>query len=341
MAELAATAPAPPWLLDRVGHVAQNKYDEAVTTAVGACAAATAGQTCYICHQALHRHTKEGLVRGCACHTTEGFVHLSCLAEQASMLVAEALEKNNLDRKVWDLWHTCGLCKQRYHGEVLCALGWACWRTYLWRPEWDRLRGLAMNMLGDGLRFAEHHEDALSVYEAQLSMLRRLGGPGSERSILITQGNLANTHQILGRLEEAGHTCRDIYRGCLKLNGEEDESTIRAALNCATSFISLQRFEEAKSLIRKMMPVALRVLGQENYLTLQMRWNHARTLSRTTAARAFDDIREAVTTLEETERTMRRVLGGAHPSIARIEEDLRNARAALRAREEAQPSGDA
>ena len=339
MAELAATAPAPPWLLDRVGHVAQNKYDEAVTTAVGACAAATAGQTCYICHQALHRHTKEGLVRGCACHTTEGFVHVSCLAEQASMLVAEALEKNNLDRKVWDLWHTCGLCKQRYHGEVLCALGWACWRTYLWRPEWDRLRGLAMNMLGDGLRFAEHHEDALSVYEAQLSMLRSVRG--SAHSMLHVQGNLANTYQILGRLEEAGHTCRDIYRGCLKLNGEEDESTIRAALNYATILIRLERFEEAKSLIRKMMPVALRVLGQENYLTLQMRWNHARTLSRTTAARAFDDIREAVTTLEETEWTMRRVLGGAHPSIARIEEDLRNARAALRAREEAQPSGDA
>ena len=158
-------------------------------------------------------------------------------------------------------------------------------------------------------------------------MLRRLGGPGSERSILITQGNLANTHQILGRLEEAGHTCRDIYRGCLKLNGEEDESTIRAALNCATSFISLQRFEEAKSLIRKMMPVALRVLGQENYLTLQMRWNHARTLSRTTAARAFDDIREAVTTLEETERAARRLLGGAHPTVSGIERNLRNARA--------------
>jgi len=340
MAELATIAPAPPWLLDRVGHAAQQKYDEAVTTAVEACAEDTKGQTCYICHQALHRHTKEGLVRGCACHTTEGFVHVSCLAEQASMLVAEALEKNNLDRKVWDLWHTCGLCKQRYHGEVLCALGWACWRTYLWRPDWDQIRGLAMNMLGDGLRFAEHHEDALSVYEAQLSMLRRVNGVPEVR-ILDVQSNLANTYQILGRLEEAGHTCRDVFSGWLKLNGEEDESTIRAALNCATIFISLQRFEEAKSLIRKMMPVALRVLGQENYLTLQMRWNHARTLSRTTAVRAFDDIREAVTTLEETEGTMRRVLGGAHPSIARIEEDLRNARAALRAREEAQPSGDA
>ena len=90
-----------------------------------------------------------------------------------------------------------------------------------------------------------------------------------------------------------------------------------------------------------MMPVARRVLGEGDQLTLQMRWNYARTLSWTTAARALDDLREAVTTLEETTRSMRRVLGGAHPSTARIEEDLRNERAALRAREGTQPLGGA
>ena len=47
----------------------------------------------------------------------------------------------------------------------------------------------------------------------------------------------------------------------------------------------------------------------------------------------LDDIREAVTTLEETERTARRVFGGAHPTTEGIEGDLRDARAALRARE--------
>ena len=47
----------------------------------------------------------------------------------------------------------------------------------------------------------------------------------------------------------------------------------------------------------------------------------------------LDDLREAVTTLEETERTARRVFGGAHPTHNGIEADLRNARAALRARE--------
>jgi len=41
----------------------------------------------------------------------------------------------------------------------------------------------------------------------------------------------------------------------------------------------------------------------------------------------LDDVREAVTTLEETARIARRVLGGAHPLTTQIEDDLRDARA--------------
>ena len=71
-------------------------------------------------------------MRGCSCRGTAGFAHVSCLAEQAKILMDEA-EYNNLDSKVkrWKRWHTCGLCEQDYHGVVYCALGWACWKTYL------------------------------------------------------------------------------------------------------------------------------------------------------------------------------------------------------------------
>ena len=58
---------------------------------------------------------------------------------------------------------------------------------------------------------------------------------------------------------------------------------------------------------------------------------HARTLYEKTAA-TLDDLREAVTTLEEIERIARRVLGGAHPTTAGIEDTLRDAQAVLRAR---------
>ena len=58
-------------------------------------------------------------------------------------------------------------------------------------------------------------------------------------------------------------------------------------------------------------------------------------------AATLDDLREAVTTLEETERITRRVFGGAHPATTTQEKALRNARAALRARETPPPSGSA
>ena len=49
------------------------------------------------------------------------------------------------------------------------------------------------------------------------------------------------------------------------------------------------------------------------------------------------ELREAVATLEDTERTARRVLGGAHPFVSNVEGALRDARAVLHARET--PSG--
>ena len=70
-----------------------------------------------------------------------------------------------------------------------------------------------------------------------------------------------------------------------------------------------------------------------------MRGLYAQALYLDTGA-SLDDLREAVTTLEELERTTRRVLGGAHPDVVGIENFLRDARAALRARE-TPPSGSA
>ena len=51
------------------------------------------------------------------------------------------------------------------------------------------------------------------------------------------------------------------------------------------------------------------------------------------------DLREAVTTLEEAERVARRVLGGAHPTTVEFEGALREAQAALGARETPSPAG--
>ena len=92
----------------------------------------------------------------------------------------------------------------------------------------------------------------------------------------------------------------------------------------------LHRFKEAKSLLRKTMPVARRVLGESHELTLKMRWIYAETLYKEDNA-TLDDLREAVTTGEEIERIARRVFGGAHPLAVDIERSLHNSRARLAA----------
>ncbi len=312
---------------------ANNKYAESVTIAAEACAEDTKGQTCYICTQALHWKTKEGLVRMCACRGTAGFAHVSCLAEQAKILNDEAWE-NNLGDKAederWDRWHTCSLCEQKYHGVVFCALGWACWKTYLGRPEADHAQLDAINLLGIGLGTANRYEDMLSVQEAELSMRRRLGD--SEVAILAVQGNIARTYRALGRFEQALSLRRDVYSVTLALLGNDNRHTMIEANGLANLLSDLKSFKEAKSLLRKTMPVARRVLGENDDLTIAMRMTYASALYKDDGA-TLDDLHEAVTTLEDLERIARRVLGGGHPFSAAIECYLKNARAALAARE--------
>ena len=309
---------------------ADKKYAEAVADAVEECADDTEGQTCFIC---MEDGSEEGLVRGCSCRGAAGFAHVSCLARQAKILVEEAEERDLLGDAFharWARWYSCRLCEQDYHGVVRCALGWACWKTYLGRPEADELRHLAMNVLGTGLYAAEHHDDALSVYEAELATKRRLGV--SEETILAVQSNLASTYQMLGRFEEASSMYREVYSGYLRLLGAEHENTIILATNYADSLVALEGFEEAKSLMRKTMPVARRVFGESNEITLRMKQTYAIALYKDPGA-TLDDLREAVTTLEDTARIARRVLGPSHPTTEDIALDLRNARAALAARD--------
>ena len=149
--------------------------------------------------------------------------------------------------------------------------------------------------------------------------------------MLLVQGNLASTYKLLGRLEIALRVRQDVYSRHLKLHGEESERTLRAANNYATSLLKLQRFDEAKALLRKTIPGARRALGESHLDTLRMRMNYAQTLYKDEGA-ALDDLREALTTLEETGRISHRVLGGTHPMTTGIEDDLRTARAVLQIR---------
>ena len=78
---------------------ADQLYEEAEAEAVAEYAADTAGQTCYICYG-----EGEGLVRGCSCRSGNCFAHVSCLAEQAKILFAEAEENNLANEVLADRW---------------------------------------------------------------------------------------------------------------------------------------------------------------------------------------------------------------------------------------------
>ena len=98
------------------------------------------------------------------------------------------------------------------------------------------------------------------------------------------------------------------------------------------SLASVKRYAEAKSLLRRTMLVARRVVGDSNATTLALRRIYARALCEDPAA-TLEDLREAVTTLEDAAPTARRVLGSVHPGTTGIEEVLGFARATLRRRE--------
>jgi len=241
---------------------ANNKYKEAIAVAVEECADDTKGQKCYICLEAVHSRTREGLVRGCTCGDRDGVAspelgvaHVSCLAEQAKILVAEAEENNLSDQAfdvMWGRWQACGLCEQNYHGVVRCALGWACWKTYVGRPEEDAFRGFAMTELGNGLTEAGRHEESLNVKEAELASQLRFGA--SESAIIRTKANMAVTLYYLDKHTEALALERVVLARTKELSGSSDEDTIMAALNLASTLNTLKQPAEARQCVNIFLP---------------------------------------------------------------------------------------
>ena len=189
-----------------------------------------------------------------------------------------------------------------------------------------------MNALGNGIFETRLPEDSLSVRMAELATLQRIGAP--EDMLLAVQSNLASNYEMVGRREEALSMFQEVYSGDLRLYGKEHPQTLLAANNYANSFTALRRFVEAKSLLRQMIPVARRVLGEGDRIMLTMRKAFAEASYKNPGA-TLDDLREAVATNEEIERIARRVLGGAHPIVEVIERrlapsrKLRDARVAL------------
>ena len=309
---------------------ADKKFKEAVAWAVEVCEEDMKGQTCYICMEAVHPRTGEGVVRGCSCEDRDGvasgitgIAHVSCLAEQAKILVAEA-DENNLDDKVfaerWARWHTCSLCGQDYHGVVYCALSWAQWKTYVGRPEDDWNRRLAHAQLGSGLYAGGRFAEALVVFESYLAY--------QQRNIQIydtlgSQENIANCYWKLGRQEEALDIHRRVFtvRHARCGDGQDlDVDTIEAAVNLSTDLQLLDRHDEAARLLRPLVPGVDRALGREHEQAIKLCRILGEALTHSSDSKDCD---EGLSLLKTTLRTARQVLGPTHPNTLGLEEAIK------------------
>ena len=107
-------------------------------------------------------------------------------------------------------------------------------------------------------------------------------------------------------------------------SGGSSVTGVREADNYALLLIRLERYGEVSKLLRKLTPMARRVLGEGHEITLGMRTNYAQSLYEGPGA-TLEDLREAVNTFEDLAPTARRVLGGANPLTSGIEAELRAA----------------
>ncbi len=132
----------------------------------------------------------------------------------------------------------------------------------------------------------------------------------------------------MDRDEEALELERTIYSNWKAHRGIADVHTIRAALNLCVSLGNLKRFEEARALAQKTIPVAQRALGPDHDLTLCICRNTVDAVYKDPKS-SLADLRRAETTLKDVCRRTRRVFGTQHPETRTCEKTMKRLKAIL------------
>jgi len=306
---------------------ADKKYKKAVAVAVEECAEDTKGQTCYI--RMEERNEAEGLVRMCACRGSAGFAHVSCLARQAEVSVAGAVDDNDIAGR-FEAWYTCRLCETHFYGLMCGALGWACWKTYLSRPDGpDRLRFFAISQLGNGLGLTDKELEAIDINHSCLRMIERSEeSETKDKLICLTYSNLSNCYRALGRLGESLVIDRKVYELEISRWGGEHESARTSAMNYARTLGACGDFAGSAEFIRGCLPLVTKGLAPDHADVIHIRLHLANGLWLNRTA-SEDDVREAVTILEDLHPKASRVLGEAHPDFKCLDAALTDSRTKL------------
>ena len=290
--------------------LADLKYKEAEADAIKSCAnTVQEGAECYICHSP----STEGLVRGCECSGKVGFAHISCLMRQAQIAVDddESMGKTNMFnlqayQTRWMRWQHCRLCGHEFQGQVMHALGWACWKSYVNRPEADRLKRWALECLGRGLMAGNRSRAALLAFQSSSDLLRRFGSAAEKRGSSPADAFIPICLSSLGRHEEALAFRKKSYLHSKQI-GDNSEEALNFASCLCMELVRNQKYDEARQMQRETFPRLRRVFGHEDCRVLSSRAVGARILYEHPNA-SLEEAQEGVTSLEKIARTTERLL---------------------------------
>ena len=139
-------------------------------------------KTCFIC---LEPHSGPSISQrllhgGCACRGSSGFAHVACVAK-AAQTTSDTM------------WQECPTCKQEWSGQMELGLARAEVASLSSRPEGDRRRLNATNMLTQALQKMGEYAEALLFGVATLVTARQAFG--DEHWVTVTAiGVLAEVH---------------------------------------------------------------------------------------------------------------------------------------------------
>ncbi|MCL4220866.1 MAG: serine/threonine-protein kinase [Phycisphaerales bacterium] len=167
-----------------------------------------------------------------------------------------------------------------------------------------------MNNLADDLAETGRQAEALALLEEVLAIKRRVMEP-NHPSLLITVNNLAGYYGTLGRLEEAERMYREAGAIAEQAFGPGDWRTMAIWNNLSSHLLKrVNRPEEARVILERIMPVCRETLGPSHRLSLAIRSNLCGCLL------AANDVAAALTLSSELVEDADAALPEGHPDRA-------------------------
>ena len=176
------------------------------------------------------------------------------------------------------------------------------------------------------VRDSEHATcDPLRILErlnALAEIIERRVKAGWHVDTLATMGNIAICHDDLGHHEESLALRRKILATRRQRFSPEDPLILQDVANLGTSLVHTRQLTEARSLMRKYLPIARRVLGLDHEITFGLIENLAGAIFENALA-PREDLVEVDEILTKQLKRLRQVLGAAHPATQRHENHLK------------------